>query len=231
MKNFFKKLFCSNSMSKHFSETVQRIGKNNAGFSLVELIVVIAIMAILAAVAVIGLSAYIPKAQKQADMTLVDDLSDGIVMVGTGADWDGATGNVGYVLITDNGLEVYDGSLTQVTTYGVNPVYDAVVDVMGTEIFTKDNLAYGKWLEGVNISSLVGSFSGSSFDGNVDALLGDIQKLTDSVNSLIGSAGVNEVISQDDGFSDYLASNNVDLNDERIKIVNKVIKDCLYRCE
>lgn len=75
MKNFFKKLFCSDSMSKNFSETVQRIGKNNAGFSLVELIVVIAIMAILAAVAVVGVSVYIPKAQKAADDQLLNEIN------------------------------------------------------------------------------------------------------------------------------------------------------------
>ena len=74
MKNFFKKLMSSKSQSKYFSETVQRIGKNNAGFSLVELIVVIAIMAILAAVAVIGVSVYIPKAQKAADQQLAADI-------------------------------------------------------------------------------------------------------------------------------------------------------------
>lgn len=78
MKNFFKKLMSSKSQSKYFSETVQRVGKNNAGFSLVELIVVIAIMAILAAVAVIGVSIYIPKAQEAADKELMNVLGDAL---------------------------------------------------------------------------------------------------------------------------------------------------------
>ena len=78
MKNFFKKLMSSKSQSKYFSETVQRVGKNNAGFSLVELIVVIAIMAILAAVAVIGVSIYIPKAQEAADNELLNVLGDAL---------------------------------------------------------------------------------------------------------------------------------------------------------
>ena len=78
MKNFFKKLMSSKSQSKYFSETVQRVGKNNAGFSLVELIVVIAIMAILAAVAVIGVSVYIPKAQKAADEQMVADIKTAV---------------------------------------------------------------------------------------------------------------------------------------------------------
>ncbi len=80
MKNFFKKLMSSKSQSKYFSETVQRVGKNNAGFSLVELIVVIAIMAILAAVAVIGVSVYIPKAQKAADQQLVSDIKQALTL-------------------------------------------------------------------------------------------------------------------------------------------------------
>lgn len=79
MKNFFKKLMSSKSQSKYFSETVQRVGKNNAGFSLVELIVVIAIMAILAAVAVIGVSIYIPKAQEATDNELLGVLTDALV--------------------------------------------------------------------------------------------------------------------------------------------------------
>ena len=79
MKNFFKKLLSSKSQSKYFSETVQRVGKNNAGFSLVELIVVIAIMAVLAAVAVIGVSIYIPKAQEATDNELLNVLTDALV--------------------------------------------------------------------------------------------------------------------------------------------------------
>ncbi|MBO5757511.1 MAG: prepilin-type N-terminal cleavage/methylation domain-containing protein [Clostridia bacterium] len=78
MRNFFKKLR-SDSWSKYFSKTVQRVGKNNAGFSLVELIVVIAIMAVLAAVAVIGVSIYIPKAQEATDNELLNVLTDALV--------------------------------------------------------------------------------------------------------------------------------------------------------
>ncbi|MBO7295668.1 MAG: type II secretion system protein, partial [Clostridia bacterium] len=78
MRNFFKKLR-SDSWSKYFSKTVQRVGKNNAGFSLVELIVVIAIMAVLAAVAVIGVSIYIPKAQEDTDNELLNVLTDALV--------------------------------------------------------------------------------------------------------------------------------------------------------
>ena len=80
MKTLFKKLLSSKTQSKHFSETVQRVGKNNAGFSLVELIVVIAIMAILATVAVIGVSVYIPKAQKAADEQLISDVIDALTL-------------------------------------------------------------------------------------------------------------------------------------------------------
>lgn len=53
--------------------------RNNKGFSLVELIVVIAIMAILASVAVVGVSFYIPKAQKAADDELLNVLTDALV--------------------------------------------------------------------------------------------------------------------------------------------------------
>ncbi len=48
--------------------------KSNAGFTLVELIVVIAIMAILAGVGTVGYSAYIKQANKKADITTVGNI-------------------------------------------------------------------------------------------------------------------------------------------------------------
>lgn len=46
--------------------------KKNAGFSLVELIIVIAILAILAAIAIPAYSGYIKKANQTADITVLD---------------------------------------------------------------------------------------------------------------------------------------------------------------
>lgn len=133
MKNFFKKLFCSNSMSKHFSETVQRIGKNNAGFSLVELIVVIAIMAILAAVAVVGVSVYIPKAQQANDKQLVSDIVNALNLQYYDSP-DKAAG--AYVIITTDGIVASEGYAAE-----------ALANAFGSDWNQSDKLklAYDGW--------------------------------------------------------------------------------------
>lgn len=69
-----RKLLFSKSQKKHYSDTVIRIGKNNMGFSLVELIIVIAIMAILAGIAIPVLGVFIEKAEKNNDQQLISDI-------------------------------------------------------------------------------------------------------------------------------------------------------------
>ncbi len=69
-----RNLLFSKSQRKHYSDTVVRIGKNNLGFSLVELIIVIAIMAILAAASIPVVGAFIKKAEKSNDISLVKDI-------------------------------------------------------------------------------------------------------------------------------------------------------------
>ncbi len=66
--NFLKKLW--RAFLGFFTLNV----RDHKGFTLVELIIVIAILAILSSVAVAGYSAYIEKANKQADMTLVNEI-------------------------------------------------------------------------------------------------------------------------------------------------------------
>ena len=51
---------------------------NHEGFTLVELIIVIAILAILSSVAVVGYSAYIKKANQQADRTLISEVKSAL---------------------------------------------------------------------------------------------------------------------------------------------------------
>lgn len=69
-----KKILFSRSQKNHFSDTVVRVGKNNLGFSIVELIIVIAIMAILAAIAIPVFGVFIEKSKINNDKQLINDM-------------------------------------------------------------------------------------------------------------------------------------------------------------
>lgn len=69
-----KKILFSRSLKKHYSDTVVRVGKNNLGFSIVELIIVIAIMAILAAIAIPVFGVFIEKSKINNDKQLINDM-------------------------------------------------------------------------------------------------------------------------------------------------------------
>lgn len=70
--------------------------KSNAGFTLVELIVVIAIMAILAGVGTVGYGAYIKSANKNADKTLVGNIMRAIETAAS------TPSNTGFSSVTSN---------------------------------------------------------------------------------------------------------------------------------
>ena len=179
--------------------------KNNKGFSLVELIVVIAIMAILAAVAVVGVSVYIPKAQKQADETLVGDIIHAgetyFYIAKVPAEIGTAGGVLGYVVVTDErtvaggafGLEAMEA------TFGEN--------------FTTSTLQWNGWTSaGSTFGSVSESIANSSYlNVGTDNLLNDVQDCAGSLADFLrggyeGTAGAETL----DGFiggtyvSDYL---------------------------
>ena len=68
------KFLFSRSHKKHYTSAVVRMGKNNLGFSIIELVIVIAIIAILAAVAIPVFGAFIKKAEKSNDQNVVKDI-------------------------------------------------------------------------------------------------------------------------------------------------------------
>lgn len=187
MKNFFKKLFCSDSMSKHFSETVQRVGKNNAGFSLVELIVVIAIMAILAAVAVIGVSVYIPKAQQANDKQLISDIEDAMVYAGYAGTFE--EGESVYIVLSKDGV---------VNTIAAGSALDqALTDAFGANYRTELKLSYDKWgnngmLDGLTPEMSMAVVNSSYMTGNrADKLLTDVETMTGMATNLVTVLGSN----------------------------------------
>lgn len=154
--------------------------KNNKGFSLVELIVVIAIMAILATVAVIGVSVYIPKAQKANDAELVND----IIYAVTLRDYEtqfasNGNGVVGYVVVTKNGNVTVGGD--------ESAEIDAALKATFGETYAQElHLSYDSWtdaeimLDQVSASEIapyIGSVNQSTYitDIGTDKLLEDVQ--------------------------------------------------------
>ena len=201
MKKLFKNLLSSDSWGKHFSETVRRIGKNNAGFSLVELIVVIAIMAILAAVAVIGVSVYIPKTQKAADEQMIADIQKAINLYTSGETL--TPGQSGYVVVRKAGGVAVGGSLDAAPKQLIT---NALKATFGDNYSNELKVAYGEWtgtLAGENASNI----AGSSYVKNPEALLGDVQKLTGAVSGLVGNSNVTDMIDSIEGIENYVDRN------------------------
>lgn len=205
MKNFFKKLFCSDSMSKHFSETVKRVGKNNAGFSLVELIVVIAIMAILAAVAVIGVSVYIPHSQKAADEQLAADVQKAMDLALLS---DSLT--VGdYVVIKHNARAEYGNN------NGGNgaTANAAMIATFGDDWQNDLSLAYADWEIGVIADSEKMEYvNNSSFNGSgLNTMLGQVQNVVNVAGNYFDGTTIT-----DETLLDYLDKTGVQLGDGNV---------------
>lgn len=111
--------------------------RNNKGFSLVELIVVIAIMAVLAAVAVIGVSIYIPKAQKAADDELLNVLTDALVAACLSEGVDPNTVNATIAVGTDGKLALKDGKVD------IKNVDDDIANLFN-EVFTDKGATFNQ---------------------------------------------------------------------------------------
>jgi len=194
MKNFFKKLFCSDSMSKHFSETVQRVGKNNAGFSLVELIVVIAIMAILAAVAVIGVSVYIPKAQQANDKQMIADVQKAIDLYTSGETL--TPGQSGYVVIHKNGGVSVGGTLDAAPEQLIT---NALKATFGENYNSELKVAYKEWTSFMPVEDIE-AIKNSQFIKDVysdSGILGTVDMLTGAMKIYYGdSANAQEMANQ-----------------------------------
>ncbi len=136
--------------------------KNNKGFSLVELIVVIAIMAILASVAVIGVSVYVPKAQKAADEQMVADIQKAVDLYsGLEGDMTKYAGQSGYIVIKQNGGVDIGGSTVDMDQM----VNEAIVATFGEDYDDELKVSYKGWpsvftnaeANAINSSSYFGS--------------------------------------------------------------------------
>ncbi len=141
---------------------------NHEGFTLVELIIVIAILAILSSVAVAGYSAYIEKANKQADRTLISEVAHALELhYYSNPD----AGNGGWVLLSADGSEINA---------------DAFGDAAMTAAFGSD------WKNVVKLS-----WSGWTTSATFNAVSNMTAAEAEAIkNSSFVTAGVSETISQ-----------------------------------
>ncbi len=157
--------------------------KNNKGFSLVELIVVIAIMAILATVAVIGVSVYIPKAQKAADEQMIADIEQALTLYYY-SNPDAATDGV-LVLNVEGEAQSNDEF-----------IIDAMKATFGDDWKTELSLKYGEWNS---------TFKGSNYYGDehgLSSLLGTVETLTEALGGFLEKPEMSGVLGS--GFGDYV---------------------------
>jgi len=157
--------------------------KNNKGFSLVELIVVIAIMAILATVAVIGVSVYIPKAQKAADEQMIADVKKAVDLYAGMEEL--APNQSGYIVIHKAG----NGANGNVTVGGAMSEFlsDALEATFGEKYGTELKVSYQEWTGTLNLDS-VENITDSSYYENTDDLLDKIQTLTNALKGFYGDS-------------------------------------------
>ena len=174
--------------------------RDKAGFTLVELIVVIAIIGILAGVGTVGYSGYVKRANKAVDQQLLGDVKYALQLAL--ADPNAACkGGVG-VIISTTGTRVnaVDGTDTESVEY----VESAMKAAFG-EGWPNMKLKYDGWKGNANANAAV--YKESSFNGNEDALLGQIGTLTSQVQDfLLGN--------QDElkSFQKYLTDQGIDVD-------------------
>ena len=167
-----KEFLFSRSHKKHYSSAVVRMGKNNLGFSLVELIIVIAIMAILVAVAIPVLAVFIEKSKVANDKQKVTDILYAVNLAGQSAQYpvdlpqvsdEGLQIPVGFVILTNSGAPIILGSDGSVAasgdTFTVTPgekgelISEMMTDVIGSNFNSEYKLQNETW-SGADIPTL-----------------------------------------------------------------------------
>lgn len=183
-----KNLLFSRSHKKYYTDAVVRMGKNNLGFSLVELIIVIAIMAVLAAIAIPVLGVYIEKAKIANDKQKVNDIFYAVNLAGQSMQYEvnvpqvseeGLQIPVGFIILNDQGDMIILGSDDVcdangvITTVGTNhaQIEQMMADALGTY---NSKLAYDGWGNTNSIPALY---------GDSEALYGEVQELCDLLAS------------------------------------------------
>ena len=214
-----KEFLFSRSHKKHYSSAVVRMGKNNLGFSIVELIIVIAIMAVLAAIAIPVFGMYIEKTKIANDKQKATDVLYAVNLAGQSmqyptdvvqatTDGSGLQVPVGFIVLT-NGKDKDGNDTAEVVFIGSddNVVRDsngnvtaynpgsgsnaAIMEQILADILGED---YAKALQydGWSTTTSIPQLYGDS-----NELYGEMKDLCEDFIALQGMAGLAELIGYD----------------------------------
>ena len=153
--------------------------RQNAGFTLVELIVVIAILAILAGVAVPAYSAYVKKANIQADKTLVDEVVSAFELAHYTKPLDGVV----TVVLQKDGIEIV-GDTEEAKAWAAA----ALSSTYGEGYASALKLQYDGWGNGVAVTNvMLTALQNGNFSDAMEAIYGSADSLsfTEEIPTLV----------------------------------------------
>ncbi len=169
---------------------------NHEGFTLVELIIVIAILAILSSVAVVGYSAYVKKANKQADLTLAAEIENALTL----AMYSGELTSGDYVVIKYDGTAVAKNANDE----DIHTAADAMAAAFGSGWENNLQLKWNGWTVGVagDAQKMDMVFNSNFSPEKMDVLLGQLQGVVGDASFYLGdreiavSAEIAEIMKQ-----------------------------------